>query len=416
MLRFILVPAFLCILSCTRQPLNGILQDAGDAVTRVMSSPDQYEVQILYVQIDRDKSNKPHFREYHYNADPTRYFYPASTVKFPVAVLALEKLHELHITGLDRNARMRIDSARIPQTPMLVDSSAENGLPSVSHFIHQIFLVSDNDAFNRLYEFLGQEEIHTRLRRHGLQNTRILHRLNAPEFTVQDNRYTNPVSFFHADTLIYQQPERVASEYIDPVQIKDQYKGKAYIDKTGILVPEPFDFSYRNFYPLAEQVQILKAIMFPESLPERAQFCIDPDDYAFLHKEMSMLPRESSFPVYDTSHYSDGYVKFFMFGDVDTRVPPHIRIFNKVGWAYGYMTDCAYIVDFKNNIEFILAATLLVNADQIFNDEKYEFEEVGIPFLAELGRAVYQYELQRSRKHTPDLSSLKSRFPEYPAN
>jgi hypothetical protein len=69
---------------------------------------------------------------------------------------------------------------------------------------------------------------------------------------------------------------------------------------------------------------------------------------------------------------------------------PEIRIYNKVGYAYGTLTDVAYIRDENNNIEFFLTATILVNENMIFNDDIYEFEQIGIPFLGALGRAVLE--------------------------
>ena len=83
-------------------------------------------------------------------------------------------------------------------------------------------------------------------------------------------------------------------------------------------------------------------------------------------------------------------------------IPDHIRLFNKVGLAYGYMTDNAYIVDFKNKVEFFLSAAISVNEDDIHNGQ-YAYEKTGFPFLANLGRIVYQHELQRPRRHVPEL-------------
>jgi len=37
----------------------------------------------------------------------------------------------------------------------------------------------------------------------------------------------------------------------------------------------------------------------------------------------------------------------------------------------------------------MVSATLLVNKDEIFNDNVYEYDEIGFPFLAELGRQLY---------------------------
>jgi len=55
----------------------------------------------------------------------------------------------------------------------------------------------------------------------------------------------------------------------------------------------------------------------------------------------------------------------------------------------------------KNLIYFfghvIINATILVNSNAIFNDDDYDYDTVGIPFLAQLGRELYAYELKRKR-------------------
>jgi hypothetical protein len=91
-------------------------------------------------------------------------------------------------------------------------------------------------------------------------------------------------------------------------------------------------------------------------------------------------------------------------------MPDHVRVFNKVGWAYGCLTDVSYVVDFRNNIEFMLTATIYVNADGILNDDKYEYETVGWPFMNKLGQTIYSYELIRPRKYRPDLSEFKMEY------
>ena len=115
---------------------------------------------------------------------------------------------------------------------------------------------------------------------------------------------------------------------------------------------------------------------------------------------MSAKPRGAKFPYYDEP---DGYVKFFMYGGKEEIIPEHIKIFNKVGFAYGYLTDIAYIIDTKANIEFQLSATIHVNANQTYNDNVYEYDTIGLPFLQKVGQIIYDYELQRERKVKPDL-------------
>ena len=92
---------------------------------------------------------------------------------------------------------------------------------------------------------------------------------------------------------------------------------------------------------------------------------------------------------YTEPKYWDSYVKFFLFGDSKNKIPENFKIYNKVGLAYGHLTESAYIVDLENNIEFILTCTLRVNENKIYNDGIYEYDSVGIPFLSSLGKSIY---------------------------
>src|SRR5690606_25516203 len=116
----------------------------------------------------------------------------------------------------------------------------------------------------------------------------------------------------------------------------------------------PEDFTMRNAYPLSEQVRILKTLTFPESVPDSLQFCLAAEDYAFLYRELSRLPRQAG-SVDDASGLFHGlFAKLFIYGNHHEPISPHIRIINKAGWGEATMTDCAYIVDFEKDVEFIL--------------------------------------------------------------
>ncbi|HOX83272.1 MAG TPA: hypothetical protein PLS08_09590, partial [Chryseolinea sp.] len=115
-----------------------------------------------------------------------------------------------------------------------------------------------------------------------------------------------------------------------------------------------------------------------------------------------------SYPAYknDTTYY-DAYCKFLLFGNSREKIPASIRIFNKVGDAYGYMLDNAYIIDTEHNIEFMLTAVINTNTDEIYNDGVYEYNTNGYPFMQNIGKAIYDYELKRPRKNKADLSAFK---------
>jgi hypothetical protein len=72
--------------------------------------------------------------------------------------------------------------------------------------------------------------------------------------------------------------------------------------------------------------------------------------------------------------------------------------------------DNAYIADFEKGIEFMLTAVIYCNEDQIFNDDKYDYEKIGFPFMANLGKTIFEYELDRKRTVRPDLSRFEVEY------
>lgn len=356
----------------------------------VLDNPGKYRVQVIYTQIDRDAHNRPSFRSYQYRLDADEYFYPASTVKLPTAILALEKLGELGVDGLDRDS-------------IMLSGNAESG-KSIGRYVRETLLVSDNEAFNRLYEFLGQEPLNERMRRAGFDGTRIVHRLEVA-LSVEENRKTGPIRFVDGDAVIHEQA--AACSETDYTATEPVLLGNAEIVGNELL-ERPKDFASKNAYPLQAQHDVIKALMFPDAVDARLRFRLSEDDYAFVYRNLSGYPADSGIAEYaDAERYPDGFVKFLMFGGDAPAIPENIRIFNKVGDAYGFLTDAAYIVDFENGVEFILAATIHTNANETFNDDTYEYDEIGLPFMRHLGQAIYDIELRRERPHPPDLTGLE---------
>jgi hypothetical protein len=364
----------------------------------VLQPGNPWEVQVIYTAIDRTAGNKPQFTDHLLNVDNNRYFYPASTVKMPVAFLALQKLNELALPGLTRQTTMITEAAFPGQTVVYNDPGSKDGRPTIEQYIKKIFLVSDNDAYNRLYEFLGQEYINQNLHRLGYDSAQIVHRLSV-QMTEEEHRNTNPVRFLGATgKTVYEKPATRSTLFYQPRQT---FLGKGYYSGDS-LVEKPFDFSKKNRLTLTDLHSILRSVMFPDAVPLKQRFRLTATDYSFLYRYMSMMPRESVFPQYNPEEYPDGYSKLLMFGG-EGEMPETIRIFSKEGDAYGFLTDVAYITDLERNIEFMVSAVIHCNSDGIYNDDHYDYDTVGFPFLKHLGQAIYQYELQRKRKTIPDL-------------
>lgn len=384
--------------------LEEMMASQPERFATVLQDPEKYRLQIIYTQIDRDVENRPTFTSFNYRLDPGLYFYPASTVKLPTALLALEKIRQLGVEGLTRDTTMLTGTATDLQTPATTDPSSPTGLPSIGHYIRKILLVSDNDAYNRLYEFIGQERLNESLHRKGYGDTRIFHRLEVTR-NPEENRITNPVNFVDGDTLVYEQAAQNSDtqyEAEEPVLL-----GRAEMVK-GERLERPKDFRVNNAFPLQDLHDVTLALMFPAAVEEHRRFDLTESDYQFVYRNMSGYPGDSGIADYaDATRYPDGYVKFFMFGGSAASIPDSIRIFNKPGDAYGFLTDSAYVVDFENGVEFLLAASIYTNDNETFNDDDYEYDEIALPFLRDLGLAIYEIELERDRLHKPDLSRVK---------
>lgn len=384
-----------------------IMQDMKSKVSKnVLQDPTSYRLQIIYTQINRDKQNNPSFKNYYYNYDAANYYNPASMVKMPLAFLSLEKLNEIKKPGLNKFTRMQYDSNYSGQKLLLKDSTSETGYPSIANFIKRAFLISENDPYNRMYQFIGQEAINDRLHNKGYNRLRITRQFMG--YSEEQNKHTNPIRFLQDDgSTLYEQDGGYNTKPFDFT--KHFLLGKGYLNKNDSLINEPFDFTKHNYIPLEDFQQVLQSFLFPNSVPEKQRFQIQKEDRDFALQYLSQYPSETSYPKYNDSIFYDSYVKFY-FQDSTHKMPSNIRVFNKVGWAYGFLTDVSYVVDLKNKIEFMLSSTIYVNMDGILNDDKYEYESIGHPFLNDLGKAIYGYELKRKRKYQPNLSEFKLKY------
>ena len=370
---------FICcfiLVSCTAEQQNPNFLETALAtkdisIKRVMDSIEKYQVQIRYTQIDR-RNDSVLFTDYDFQVNDSVYFYPASTVKFPTAVLAMEKINQTDTLTI--HTKYYIEGDTIEST--------------VADDVNEIFAVSDNLANNRLIEFLGFETINQSLKNKGIAAVRLSHRLG---FHSEDLRTKPIIIYLNDSTTGITQP--ILNQTPKPLALFEIEKGKGYYENDE-YINEPFSFKQKNYYPLSAQHSLLKRIIFPENFNLNEQFHLNKEQRDHLLNAMHTVPKEMG---YDKKEYYDSYCKFFLFGDSKDDIPEHIKIYNKVGFAYGTLTDCAYIKDTKNNIDFLLTATILVNKDGIFNDDVYEYDEIGIPFLAQLGREIYQQELQRKK-------------------
>ena len=148
-----------CSTNKSKSALNEIVDSMGAEFPNIVRNPEKHRLQILYTQINRNQKNEPTFKTFSFGVDTSRYFYPASSTKLPIAVLAVEKARM--INEIDIYDRFQILPGPVYRNGVDKDISSETGYPSLAHSIRNLFIISDNSANNYLYDFLGRDSIPT---------------------------------------------------------------------------------------------------------------------------------------------------------------------------------------------------------------------------------------------------------------
>ena len=247
MMRFtIVLISFIVHNSCSSEnPLEKIIRSERIEIARVYKNLNKHNVQIRYTHVERNEQNFPIFTSYNFGVDESRYFYPASTAKLPVAILTLQKLRELQVKGvpIDMHTPFKIKDARRGIIIAEEDISHPHKHLTFAHLIKKIFLISDDDAYNYLFDFLGKDYINEKLASVGLKDIQIHHK-----FLVDaDNINTWEFEFFEEGKLIYRQDSQFSTFNKTNEDLKEAITGLGYISNNKVIL-EPMDFRKKKSY------------------------------------------------------------------------------------------------------------------------------------------------------------------------
>ena len=169
--------------STKKNILQETLASDNQKIKIVMSNPEGFELQIIYTQILHDKNNNVSFKDFTYHLNAENYFYPASTIKFPIAILALEKLNSIENTEVNSEFTIEGNSNKL----------------KFSEEISKIFAVSENEASTNLLEFLGLDDINKSMKAKGLEPFRLSHRVSGSD---PRSLATKPITLYKTDGIL----------------------------------------------------------------------------------------------------------------------------------------------------------------------------------------------------------------------
>lgn len=370
--------------------LDSILNNSS-ALKEIVKNKDRYRVQIIYTRLDKktDGTVTPH--HFFFNTNENNYFYPASLVKLPLSIFAIEKINSLKPLGVSLDSKLSIDSAFACQKSLSIDLLSNDSIPSIKNYISKALIVSDNESYNRLFEFVSPGYSYERLSEIGFDWARIISRF-APCDSLE-NRHTNPFKFYNnSNEVIYEQPAQFFEKKYDP-PFQNMKVGKAHYSD-GKVIKGPKDFSKSNCFPLKYMHDLLIELIYPNL--NSIEFSITESDREYLLNCLSSSPQNCDIiPIKTNAVYNEFMTNYLYYGaQKKAEKNPDLEIYNIVGQSYGFLSDISYFQDSKNNVEFFLSAVIYANTSEVVGNGGYQYESIGFPFLKELGKSIYDFELK----------------------
>ncbi len=367
------------------------VQSATPLLQSAFNEAPQLRLQIAVATIRPASGNQPARLERQVFRCGAEYFYPASTVKLLACVAALETLDDLR-----RSTGNSLVDADCPLTiqPLFPGDAAQasdesnvfGGTITVNHEIRKILLVSDNQAFNRLYDVAGRDLLNARMHAAGLASVSITHRLSESR-AIPDQAATAAVTV-HTPRGDVQIPARTGTLTLMN-QGPGLLVGSGYM-KGDKPVMQPMDFAARNAVSLIDLQNALAMVVRPDIDLGLPGFALSEQDRSRLIGAMTQYPAQSANPIYSAADHPDHYCKLFLPGLREWRPGHPLLVLNKVGQAYGFTIENAYVENLTTGEAFFLAATIYTNQDGILNDDAYEYATLAEPFMSELAREVAQ--------------------------
>jgi len=379
MKRILLLAVCSSILSCNSNPIELVLK-SDPYLKEIIKDKEDYEIQVMLTKVNHNNT-KIDFQNYQYQHDENQYFYPASTIKLPIVVLTLKKINELRSKGSDITLKSKIILNNVDNYS---NFKLQDSITSFQNLIADIFLVSDNSASNILIDFIGYNYFNDEMQNAGFDRTYLNHKFN-------------PDPYVNSTWQISDLDNNIISSINDNQKIikaDDKING---LDKgerryfNGEILDESLNFSEKNRFSITDMHNLIKYIFYPEIFDKANTFNLNVEDYDFIRYWMSRFTYEDIGEKFiGDEKFFETYNKFFIHGDEQSVSNEQIRVYNKIGQAYGTSIDNGLIKNYQNNVEFILTSTIYTNKNKVINDNLYEYDDIAEPFLAKLSRAIYK--------------------------
>jgi hypothetical protein len=309
------------------------------------------------------------FVEHGFRVD-AEYIYPASALKTLLSVVALRRMRAL-------DPPEGLDATLGPDPP-------GEGSATLGGEIRKLQVVSDNESFARLYDFVGHREVNETLWQLGFTSARFHHRMGGS----REAGLATPALRLGAIAI----PARKSALVLPPTPAASLELGKAYLVQ-GKRIERPMSFAEKNYVSLRDLQRVNLSLVAPEC-EGAVDLGLHESDRAFLLSAMSEVPTAHD-PPHDAADEAIEQHKPLLLG-VRRAIPgARLRYLGKAGRAYGFHIANEYIEDVASRRAVLVTAAIYANPDGVMNDDLYDYDGSTQPFMRALGELLARAVLVR---------------------
>lgn len=368
--------------------LDKLLKNKNSLLNKVLDNPSKYQFQLIYVRVMKDEKGNIRFEKRDLFQDKY-YFNPASLIKFPLAVAALEKLSALKDSGVDLNTTINMHTCSCDYDTD--DYVKNNSNPCFGQFIREMMIMSDNDAYNLFFDFMGKDRFNNRMQELGYKNI-IMRKHFTSRCTDEENNIGGGIGFSSQGQTLLRFPCDTSKKVFATDSSMPVKAGTSFLENGWVISGEK-DFSNGNYVRLSEVTDLMIQLFFPNNV-SKPKLQMDEQYKEFLLEAMSDYPRNLKGYTINTEKKPDNLYKYFISED---KLGEDIHIYNKVGQSSGFISDVTYVRDNKNDISFFLSASMLAKKSPVINDGNYNYSDLGFPVFRKIFEEIYEYELSASK-------------------
>lgn len=355
---------------------------------KVLERRSEHRLQALVSEVEF-VDGKARIARVHEVGRDAEYVYPASAIKLLGAIAAVRRMELLQkdLPTLTLDTPLSFEPLFDGETAWRADAgNLDGGTVTLRHEVRKLFLVSDNQAYNRCFDYAGRDALHELCAAAGLETVRALHRLSVAR-TEEQNREAPRILWRDGDGAwrTLQEP-RTATRVFPPLRMRGFEVGERWVRDGAGVVEKPMDFSMKNRVSLGDLQAALAMLADPALSPAGSRgWQLTEEHRRFLFDVAAEDPAASANPRYDPKVARAERYKFMLSGLARHAPREQIVYANKIGRAYGFSVENAWVQDKRSGKAFLATVAIYTNADGTLNDDRYEYEQVADPFFEELG-------------------------------